>query len=341
MHREGALAECDAVVRCPGPLARGVFAGAILFGGCAVPVQVSSPPEPPALYEPSLAVPGDLDLVIRVDMARLGNTLGQERRTALANFLRPESPDAADAATSRLLAVLLARTDTAWIAARPGLSAEQTDNVLVLRGDFEGLLRSEIGGMPRWSSPRDLGAGVLKFTRSRPELRASPAVLYFRVPSLVVIGSYAEVDALEATLERGRGDPALEPPDTGIASLAARLDLLMTLIQGRAPTFSKLLRGGRTARASAEWVGDALDLRVELTFDSEERAQAIAQALESTARKLAAILRRPGSWISRGTFQAVTRSVVVRFVIPATELFPLLQGTQGSGGQSDGTVRPP
>lgn len=315
--------------------------GALLLGGCAQTERIAGPPEAPRLGQPSLAMPGDLDLVVRLDLGRLRDALGEDLQNAVDALLSTAPENAPDAATSRLLLALLSRAKTAWIGVRPALSPEQTDNVLVLRGDFQGLVPSRISGKPDWTYPQDLGGGVLKFSRPRPGQRVAPAVLYFQDPNLVVIGSYAELDALEATLETGRGDPPLEPPDTGIASLAARLDKLQPILRSRAPSFGKLLSGAQTIRASAAWTGSELDLRVELIVDSNDHARQIAETLGAIARKFSPPAPRQGSWIGRGSITAVERSVIVRVGVPGRELLGGLRRLSDRSPNSDGTVGAP
>jgi hypothetical protein len=288
-----------------------------VLAACAPRAKLGPPPEPPSVAEPQLLMPGDLELVVRLDLQALRGLLGEDMKPALERVLRTAPADVPDASTSRLLLALFARAKTAWVGVRPGLAPELTDNVLVLRGEFTGLVPAKLGGAPAWSSARDLGGGLLRFERPAPKLRVAPAVLYVRAPDLVVVGSYAEIDALERTVELGRGDPPLEPPSTGVCSVAARLGGLTPNLAKRAPTVAKLAQGAETLSASAAFDGAAVDLQAELAFDSSERARLVADALGDIARALASPER---AWLADATFTAIERFVTARLRVPAAEL---------------------
>lgn len=284
-------------------------------------------------------MPADLDLVIRLDLGRLRDALGEDLQRAVNALLRSAPADEPDHFTSRLVLALLSQSRTAWVGVRPGLSPELTDNVIVLRGDFRDQFPAELRGEPAWGRPTDLGGGILKFQRAAPRLRVAPAVLYFRVPDLVVIGSYAEIDALERSVERGDGDAPLQPPDTGVASVSARLLLLQARLGRRAPILGQLVRGAEKFSASAAWAAGELDVRAELTLDSPERAARVAEALGSIAKMISERTARP--WLGGAVFTVLDRFVSVRLSVPAPELAHALGEMAARGSETDGTVPPP
>lgn len=290
--------------------------------GCGEHVPAAPPPPPaPSLSEPAFAIPGDLDLVLRVDVARVRDAFGAEFG-ALFDQLARRGPEAgADAGTGRLLLQLVLRADTLWLGARPGLSAEHTDNVIVLRGRFAGLVPESIGGEPRWQRPRRLAGGVLRFEREPPALRAAPSVLYVREPDLVVVGSSAEIDALELTLEQGRGTPPLLTPEAGLVAFAARAVPLERRLRERAPTLARLLGGAERLRGSADLRAGRFELLLELGYDTEQRAAAVAPAL---AEVLAVLARAGLDWLALSRVSAVGASVTVRWGLPEEHARALL-----------------
>lgn len=305
---------------------------------CASPVPPQLP-DPPSLSEPKLAVPADLDLVIRIDLEALRSTLGEALPAAFESVLRTTPEAAHDATTKRLLLALLARSKTAWVGVRPGLAPELTDNVLVLRGQYDKVLPRDLGGEPAWGRPRDLGGGVLRFERAEPRLRAYPAVLYFRAPDLAVFGSYAEVDALERSLESGRADAPLEPPDTGTVSVAARLTELAADLRRRAPTLAKFVDGAETFRASAGLGVANLDVRADIRFESPERARTAAEALGAVARLLGSGPDK--AWLAQAEVTAVERFVTIRCAVPQAELARALGRLSAAAEPAGGTVSAP
>lgn len=294
------------------------------LSGCGARTEIAPPPSPPPFPEPSFAIPEDLDLVLRLDLERAKNVLGESLSEAFDKLLRAAPESAGDAQTNRLLLTLLSRTETLWLGVRPGLSTELTDNVIVLRGDFSEVFPNPLqGGEPPWGEGRDLGGGVLRFERPAPKLRAAPAVLYYAVPDRVVIGSYAEIDALERSLERAPS-PALAttkdrlvPPETGIASMSARLDSFLFTLHRKAKTVAKLLDGAERLSASASWTGAAFDLRAELRFEADERAREVAELLAELAR---AFSKSGHAWLGSAQITPVGQFVSLQLEVPASLL---------------------
>lgn len=299
-----------------------------LQASACTPPLPPAPPPPPALGEPALAIPGDLDLVLRVDLARLRDLFGLGFEAALDEMLARAPGADADGDTGRLLLRLFSRADTIWLGARPGLSPELTDNVLVARGKFAGLVPEAIGGSPPWDRPERLGGGVLRYERAAPKLRATPAVIYLREPDRVVIGSTAEIDALELTLERGEGQAPLRAPETGIAALAARVPALSQRLRARAPTLSRLFDGADQLSCSLDRRADDLELVVELRYASSERAAEIAGPIEAVLSRLA------GSgfqFLERVRVQPAGSSVTLTLSLPVERVKALAACAAGYG----------
>lgn len=266
-------------------------------------------------------MPADLDLVVRLDLRRLRAALGGAFEPLSQQILSRAPSDERDAATGRLLLELLLRADTVWLGARPGLSAEQTDSVVMARGAFASVVPDVIGGEPAWQRPERLGGGVLRFERPPPPVRAQPAVLYVKEPDLVVIGSAAELDALELTLERGAGDEPLRAKESGIVSLRARVPKLAAGLRARAPTLSRLIEGADLLSCLLDRRADRYELELELEYESRERASQVAGPM----REVFASLSRAGlEWLSGATVTASGRSVAARLSLESALLERLL-----------------
>jgi len=288
-----------------------------LLLACATPAQAPPPPSAPILAEPALALPADLDLVVRLDLKRLRDALGLSADTLLQRLGESASSDQPDSDTARLLMALLARADTLWIAVRPGLSAELTDGAIALRGDFRNVVPSLLGGEPRWSMARDLGRGLLRFSREPPRVRAAPAVLYLRLPDVVVLGSVAEIDALERSVELGPLDTPLRAPETGLIAAAARLGSLRQKLARRAPTLTSYVAGAERLEASFERQGEDFRLRVDVSFQQSSEVS----TLVATLRSLQERLRSDGNaWIDKLVFEPLEQNLSIRVDLTAREL---------------------
>ena len=294
---------------------------------CVEPLPPALPPAP-ELDEPAFAVPADLDLVLRVNVNRLRDVLGGGFEAVFDDLLKRTPAGERDGETGRLLLAILLRANTVWLAARPGLSPELTDNVLIARGPFAGIVPESIGGDPPWRRSERLGGGVLRYERPAPELRSSPAVLYLREPDLVVVGSSAEIDALELTIEKGQGGPPLRTKEAGIVALAVRIPLLERRLREKAPTVARLLRGAERLSCAADVRAGHVEVNLELEYGSPESAALVAPPL----REVFAVLGRSGfDWLRRTQVEAVGPSVTVRWVVAEEEAKRLLACWVGAG----------
>jgi hypothetical protein len=283
-----------------------VLIGALLGApGCGA--SRPAPPPGPALQasRPAAAVPADLDVVVRIDLDRIRRVLGSEVAAALRAAASASAGD-------RLLATALSQADTAWIGFRPGLAAEHIDNVVVLRGRFAGF------DPPRaeWGLPTDLGAVWRRYDRSSPPDRSAPARLYAWGEELLVFASTAEIDSVERAVEGGQNESALEPPERGVLSVAARSAMLAESVAGRSPAAARLLRKSRRLVASAELGDTELRAEVELSFELEENARSAADAAGLLVTALRAAPGALGQFAGGISVEAVASTLVVRVRAP-------------------------
>jgi hypothetical protein len=277
--------------------------------------------------EPGLIVPADLDLMLRLDLARWRAVLGLEGSALLEQLARRAPVAEPDQETAELTLSWFTRADTAWIGVRPGLAPELTDSVVVLRGNFRGLVPNKLGGAPAWQRPRDLGGSLLRFERSAPSLRAAPAVIYVRGSDLAVIGTEAEVDALERSFGGERGESTLKVPEAGLIALAARLEPLRQRLAPRAPLLSRLLEGADALEASLDRDGERFRLRVELAFTAAGQAREVADALDSLRERLTTTGRE---WLSRVQVEPLERALALRLELSDRELYGAIRCWQSA-----------
>jgi hypothetical protein len=284
------------------------FAALALALGCSAQREIESPPPAPKLAEPAASIPADLDLVVRLDLKRLRGVLGIAATPLLEELGRQAPSDAPDRATAELGRKLFLAADTIWVGVRPGLAAELTDSVVVLRGDFRDLVPRELGGEPAWAPAEDLGGAVRRFTRPPPRLRAAPAVLYAQGSELVVLGSVAEIDALERSVEQGRADGALRAPENGLFSAALRVRALRRTLAQRSPTLGRLVEDIESVEASVDHDGDKFRARVDLATRDSAGASVLAEGLGKLRGAFDGPLRR---WLDRIDVQPLAADVAL------------------------------
>ncbi|MEB2313720.1 MAG: hypothetical protein OZ921_09820 [Sorangiineae bacterium] len=293
---------------------RALAALALALAACG-PTRIP-PPAAPATTpaRPEDAIPGDLDVVVRVDLRRMRAALGEAVLAGLARGARGDGD-------ARLLDRALERTDTAWFAFRPALTLETLDSVVVLEGKFADLEPRALGA---WGPPAELGAGWRVYERKGAARRPEPVRLYARTDALLVLVSTAEIDAVTRSLEEAAGDPHPEPPARGVVSLAARVPALAALIAERSPKAARLLRSARTLSASVRFDESGLSAELAFVFDEAETARRVAAAATLLARAVAEQGGREGAMAERCRVEAVGESMVVRLRLSPEELGALV-----------------
>jgi hypothetical protein len=287
--------------------------------GCG-PERLPPPGAPaPSLTDPADAIPGDLDLAVRIDLAKMRSALGPELFESLRSRAAL-SASGADPGSDRLLADALVAADTVWIALRPGLPPDLTDNVMILRGDFSRIDPQSYGSDPGWGTPTDLGGGWMLWERDKPKARALAARLYLRDKSLLVLVSTAEIDSVERSLEQRMDDPRVAPPAKGVISLEARAPALADQILERSPAAARLLERGRKLRVHADLGATGLAAELELELDSPEGASRTAEAAALFAKALGDEGGAAEALVRGLRIEAVGDSVVARLKLSHREL---------------------
>lgn len=291
-------------------------------------------PAPPARRVPADLIPGDLDVVVRVDLGAVRDSLGAAAVTELRR--RSVGAQADEWGTSRLLTGVATRATTAWFAFRPGSNPPVLDHVLVLRGHFEGLDPSTDGGPARWSAAHDIGDGWRYHEAPARVARLTPARIYLRDSTVVVLVTTAELDAVERTLGSGAmADPRfapLLPPTHGTLAVIARSRAVAGWCDDAVPAAAGLF--GAAQRVSlvlnlADW---GLEAEAALAFgaasDPDEPAVAAAattvEHLERLRQSLLGLSGWPARLAERAVVTAEGGSVLCRVKVDRSLLREIL-----------------
>jgi hypothetical protein len=270
---------------------------------------------------PVAIIPADLDLVVRVDVARIRRALGDSALSRLRE--QAAAGVSTHPALSRLLADALLRADTVWIALRPNARPELTDNVVVLRGSFAELdPRSYRLG---FGPGADLGGGYFRHDRET-QSRAEPARLYTRADELWILVSTAELDSVERQLEQRAGDPHLEPAEKGVLSFAARGGAVARALEDRSVQIARLLSASEEVRGHVDLDAESLDAEMELDVASEAAARDAADGLAHLAQVFGRLGPEAGTVVHALSIEAVGQQVVLRLKLPHALLAGVLVG---------------
>lgn len=278
--------------------------------GCAgsEPVAAASPEPAPARLEELL--PGDADLVARVDLERVRAVLSLPPRA-----LEPGLVDArAEPGLHAWLADRLDRARFATLAfgARP--PGEAPSFACALTGET-----FERSAPPGFGAPRALGDGLVARARGAAGSGGDLALVVEGAGRGVLVASRAAAPAVEARAA-GRGLAPLEPTLPGVLSVSVRPAALGAALARRAPSTAALL-GRATRLDAAASIGEA---GLGLELDLRAPPGAALERLEALAGELVRALSvEPGllGELARGaTVERVADHVVLRARLGASSL---------------------
>jgi hypothetical protein len=278
------------------------------------------PPLPPAPSVSSAAelVPPDLDVVLRLDLARVKAALGASALATLSHEVLAR--DSAGQEPDELVVASLLAADQVYLAYRPSPSWAPLDRVLALQGRFEPLLRPPSG----FGGARDLGRDLRCWeAKVPPATRGGVARVYALGDRMRAFVSEAELDAVERRLEGVESPRRLQPPEEGTLSLAARPRLLGHL--AGSGSLRELLEEAKALTAVAELESDGVRLKLELLLAGAEQAEQLARA-----GKLV-LARALGDAKLAVTVQAESERVLLTAELSRAELAPLLACVWGAG----------
>jgi hypothetical protein len=280
-------------------------------GGAARPLAPRTPA--PAFLGPSEFLPADLDLIVRLDAARLRSLASDPPRRALLTDYEQSYP--------WLKRALGMRAASIWVGFRGEPDGARSDTVLVVQGDlraWKSSLESAEGPSRPWRLKALPALGLSVYERAPSDSdRGSPVRLALVRDRIGVLASAAEADAVDRIFAGGPEAERLEPPADGALGFALRPRSLLGSIGKAYPALARLAAETRSVRGGADLEADALRADATVEFRSEEAAERSERVLRAAlgewgsgeAPRLSALarsssLRREGPTVVRWMVRA-------------------------------------
>jgi hypothetical protein len=281
------------------------------FVACISPDRRVRLPAEEARLE-TAALPGDLDVAIRVDVDWLTGELGA---ALVRRLLMDIVVGADDPRVIERLAQALSRSELLLLGFRSGDTIAAAEKVLVLRGHFAGLTPPNAGPGAVWTAS-DSQRGRPHFFRpaSRP---GALTRLYTRGDEALVWVSEAEAVSVERWLGGADDLRSLSPPDRGGLSVAARPEPLRARHFRQYPELRQHFAGARSVQAFVDPRSGALMAGLELGFETTEQARGAQQILDRLRLEIAA-----APCVVGATARATQLSIFERSVRLLAELDP-------------------
>lgn len=295
---------------------RELLALSTLALGCG-PRRLPAPPDAPRIVSAAELIPADLDVVARLDLAKMKAALGGITFDLLSREALSRGAEGGDSPPPLLVSSLL-EADVAYLGYRPSPLLAPLDRVLALQGNFTPLTKAPAG----FSGGVDLGADLRYWDRPPGgELpRSGIARIYALGNRVRAFVSEAEIDAVERALEGMAGPRRLAAPEEGALSLATRPALLGKLAGGG---LRELLAQSKALHLAVDLDSDVASLRAALVTASAEDAA----TLESAGKLV--LERALGEKASRAELGAVSDRVTLTYRIRREALAPLFACLNG------------
>ncbi|HYP98303.1 MAG TPA: hypothetical protein VER96_06490 [Polyangiaceae bacterium] len=295
---------------------------ALLGSGCRSE-HIGPPPSAPSLVRASDAMPADLDLVVRLDLRKIRDTLGGPAMTALSQQA-VQGMRGADHGTDALMLRAFEQTDTLWLGMRPTATLEAADSVFIMAGHFKDFDPHRAESTPRFGPAIDLGGDLRRYDRAKPKARSAPARIYVHSDDLLVSLSEAEIDSVERSLEEQRGMPPLEPAEKGVLSAVARPQVLPLAILAGTGNLRRLVQSSDRLELNADVTGSGMDATLALRFEDPPQAEQVAKALSEMRDALGADSGRLAKFAARTKVASAGRYVSLQLTLGRDELSELV-----------------
>lgn len=303
--------------------AASAIALALLAAGCPEvpppaerPTRTQRPPRADRRIDPAELLPGDLDLVVRVDVARMRSGLGPKAADDLAARGLAEEQDA-------LLREAVKRADVVWIGLRLA-DLDEGDRVLAVEGRMRDLRPDPAGWerAPKRSEPE--GAAVYDRRGAAP--RAGVGRVVALGDRALVFASPVEVSSVARVLRDGPDDHRGDPAALGLVSLDLRASRLPPRLERRFPSIASIIAGLERIRATASLTEEGALLDAEIVARTPEgagRARRFLEVLRDNARDL-----RYAEIMNALAIEQVERTVRIRWTLPPRVVLALISGEE-------------
>lgn len=286
---------------------------ALVSCGGAAPGAGATPPPGAQVdrhVEPVDLMPADLDLVVRVDVARMRAGLGPAAADELAARALADMPDEA-------LRGAVERADVVWIGLRLA-DLEEGDRVVVLEGPM-----AELAPDPaRWQPAEAAPGGVTILDRRGATARGDTARLIVLGDRAVALVSPVEVSSVARVLRDGPDERRGDPPAEGLVSLDLRARQLPPRLARRFPSLGALIAGVERVRAVTSLSEEGVRVEAEIIgvdAAGAERARRFLEVLRDNVEDV-----RYAEIMKALSLEQVERTVRLRWLFPSRLVLALL-----------------
>jgi hypothetical protein len=287
----------------------------VASAGCGPAKDAKTGVRPPQLSRHLSAndlLPRDLDVVVRVDVARLKAGLGPGVAEAFA-------ARGAERGGEAFVAEAMAKADTVWIGLRLA-DIDAGDRVLVAEGHL-GEVRIEPSDWQE-TTPAATMEGVQILDRKGAAARNGTGRIVVVNDRMYAFISPAEVDATSRLLRDGADDGRGDPSAAGLVSVDVRGHRLPKALEAKFPSIAAVVAGVLRVQGEAVLADDGLRVTLEVTAKSADAAKRVEKFLTTVRDNVADA--RYAALMKSVVIERVEAHVHLRATVPAAMVIAAL-----------------
>lgn len=208
-------------------------------------------------------MPADLDLVVRVDLAKVRSDLGKQASIELMDEALDKS------GVHGAAREMLAEADVVWVGLRVS-DFEYGDHVMVVTRSKRAKATPEAEQTPAtaistpdptdWDESATGVAAIRRFVAKAPPRRTGTARIYTFGETAAVFVSPVEEHSVERLLKKGPDPERGDPRARGLVSLDLHAPQLAPTLTAKLPALATLIASIIRMRATVDLLGDQLEL---------------------------------------------------------------------------------
>lgn len=247
-------------------------------------------------------IPGDLDLVVRVDLGLVRRSLGPTAAEDLQDRALERGGD-------DVVRAALAVAEVTWVGLRLS-DLEAGDRVLVV--ESKAVPAPDPTTWQKGEAP--LPEGVTAFRANGEPPRASTAII-LRFADAAVFATPVQAPSVERVLRAGPDHDRGQPEARGMLSLDWRARRLSEAFHARFPSLASLVDGIDRVRAHVALTGATLELEGRVLCKSDQQAARVERVLEAI-RATGQEVERYAELLGALRLERVASALHVRWPVP-------------------------
>ena len=274
-----------------------------------------------AIEHASDLIPADLDLVLRIDLARIRRGLGDGSASEMSEHALDK------ARVSGLMREALKRADTVWLGVRVS-DLDTGDRVIAMQyrqTDGEGAITKALEpDTIAWEPQATTREGLSLYVARDKPARTSTALIALLGRDQAAFVSPVQAQSVRRLLRDGPDTQRGQPTPEGLVSIDYRARRLAPALENRFPSFAALIAGIDRVRAVVSLAGAKFELRGRIHCKTADAAVKIERFL-ATIGEASKARAELDELLGALKLERNDRTLIVRWPVPTSVVLGALE----------------